>query len=169
MIRLCSQEQSLTRLMSTIRPRKATPGDLAALVDLEFSAFSSDRISRRSWRDLISSASAQIIVATRADAILGSTVLLTNARTSVIRIYSLAVAAAARQQGVGRLLLAEAIQLSRNTGSALRLETRADNAQAQRLFEATGFVPFGRVDAYYADGMQAIRYQRMPTAAAPLS
>lgn len=147
--------------MPHLRIRSATTADLDALVELEFSAFSGDRISQRSWRDLLTSHAATVIVAEQAGVVIGSAVLLANARTSVVRLYSLAVAAEARRQGIAGRLLEEALHRSRQTGASLfRLETRLDNLGAQRLFERAGFVPFERVDGYYEDGAQAIRYQR---------
>ena len=148
--------------MTIIRLRKAQTEDLSALVDLEVSVFPRDRISRRSWRDLLRSPSALLTVATVGDIIVGNTVVLHNRRTAIARLYSIAVAPEARRHGVARLLLEAAMAAAARTGACLlRLETRFDNLAAQRLFIRLGFKPFKRVPAYYEDGAEAIRYQRM--------
>jgi hypothetical protein len=54
---LCGIDLLAHRTMSDTRLRKATHDDLAALTELEHSAFPGDRISRRSWRDMLGSRS----------------------------------------------------------------------------------------------------------------
>lgn len=138
----------------------AGPQDTSALGQLEQRAFSADRISARSWRRLVASASATVTLAQNAQGLVGVCVLLHSARSSVARLYSLAVEPAARGQGVARLLLGAAMERARTTGaSVLRLETRADNTAAQALFTRCGFSPLDRKPGYYADGMEAQRYQ----------
>ncbi|CAM5777102.1 hypothetical protein LMIY3S_05867 [Labrys miyagiensis] len=148
--------------MATIRLRKAQADDLDALVDLEFSIFPGDRISRRSWRDLLKSPSAAVTLAADGESIVGCTVMLLNRRSAIARLYSIAVTPEARRQGVAALLMDAAIRAAARAGACLlRLETRFDNLAAQRLFVRLGFKPFKRVSAYYEDGAEAIRYQRM--------
>ncbi|WP_394790918.1 GNAT family N-acetyltransferase/peptidase C39 family protein [Rhodoferax sp.] len=145
---------------ATLSLRTAGTQDLPALVQLEQSAFSGDRISTRSWRSLVCSASASVTIASTADGVAGASVLLHGARSSVARLYSIAVDPAARGQGVARRLLEAAIERARAVGaSVLRLETRADNRAAQALFTRYGFTPLDRKPGYYADGMDALRYQ----------
>lgn len=147
--------------MPATRLHKATIDDLAALVELEFNAFSGDRISRRSWRELLTSPSAIVMVAVDGAMLVGSYVLLLNVRTSIARLYSIAVAREARRQGIAQLLLENALaKAAENGASRLRLETRVDNTGAQQLFERLGFEAFGRAPEYYDDGSEAIRYQR---------
>jgi ribosomal-protein-alanine N-acetyltransferase len=148
---------------------RANASHLSALVELEFSCFRYDRISQRSWRDLLNSPAAIVMVAEDRDTIIGSYVLLLNARTSVARLYSLAVAPEARQRKVAQMLIEDAIDKAPARGaSILRLETRFDNEAAQKLFEKTGFRTLGRVPNYYEDGAEAIRYER-PLPAEPAS
>ncbi|SFD30241.1 Ribosomal protein S18 acetylase RimI [Devosia psychrophila] len=148
--------------MTSSRIRAAAASDLDALIDLEFAAFTADRISRRSWHSLIESLSATIIVAEIGGQVAGSAVLLFNQKTSVARVYSLAVSAPARGQGLGARLLESAIEKAERRGLRfVRLETRVDNMTAQRLFETCGFVPFERTATYYEDGTDALRYQRV--------
>lgn len=148
--------------MTSPRLRAAAASDLDALFELEFAAFTTDRISRRSWQDLLVSPSASILVAELAGKVVAGAVLLFNQKTAVARIYSLAVATPARGQGLGEKLLEAAIDKAERHGShCVRLETRIDNRTAQRLFERCGFVRFERTATYYEDGTDALRYQRV--------
>ena len=118
-----------------VRLRLACEQDIGALSQLEQSAFAGDRISRRSWRGLIASASATVTLARQHSGIVGASVLLHSERTSVARLYSIAVDPGARGQGVAWMLLEAAIERARAAGaSVLRLETRVDNEAAQSLF-----------------------------------
>ncbi|MBE0546149.1 MAG: peptidase C39 family protein [Rubrivivax sp.] len=143
---------------------RASVSDLAALSALEEAAFDGDRISPRSWRQLLRSRSALVTTARSSGAaagLLGATVVLRRARSSVARLYSIAVAPAARGRGTASRLLGEAIGLARDSGAAvLRLETRADNHAAQRLFARHGFSPLDRKAGYYEDGADALRFQK---------
>lgn len=142
--------------------REASPADLPALVELENTAFPGDRISRRDWRHLLTSPTALVTVSDDEAGLTGCAVLLTNRRTAVARLYSLAVAPRARRQGIAQALLRQAMASSAGVGAQLlRLETRSDNLPAQRLFAHLGFQPFRRVPDYYEDGAEAIRFQRL--------
>ncbi len=76
------------------------------------------------------------------------------------RLFSLARAPDA-PAGVGRALLdaCENEALRRGCG-ALRLESRADNFRALRLYEGAGYARFARVDDYYEDGAPALRLEK---------
>ena len=150
-----------------IRIESASSADWRELSELENASFRGDRISARSWRSLLASASATVTVARepagarRAAPIVGATVVLQRAGTSVARLYSIALAPRARGRGVSTALLEDATQRMRDAGAAvLRLETRLDNAAAQRLFLRNGFVQRGHKAAYYEDGMDAVLYQK---------
>lgn len=143
--------------------------DAAALDALERAAFTGDRISLPNWRRLLRSPSARVMVARSgggdagggSDALLGACVVLLRRGTFVARLYSLAVAPQARQGGLASALVTEALGQARRASCALlRLESRADNAGAHRLFRRFGFVPSGRKSAYYEDGADAICFQK---------
>jgi RimJ/RimL family protein N-acetyltransferase len=61
-------------------------------------------------------------------------------------IWGMFVAASARQQGVGRLLMLEAISMARAVPGLrrLNLSVNANNSAAIRLYESLGFKAFGR-------------------------
>lgn len=139
---------------ATIRP--ATRGDLDALLGLEAS-FSGDRLSRRAFRYHLASPRARCLVAESDTAIVGYALLLARADSRWWRLYSL-VRDERAPPGTGRRLLAAALALSRAAGArGVRLEVRADNARAIRLYRDLGFALFATVDGYYEDGAAALR------------
>ena len=143
------------------RLRRAGVQDIARLVQLEQSAFAGDHISARSWRALLTSKSATLTIAHDEAGIVGATVLLHPRRSSVARLYSIAVDPGARGRGIASKLLRSAIERSREIGaSVLGLETRVDNLPAQILFGRFGFLRKDRKRAYYDDGTDALRFQK---------
>jgi ribosomal protein S18 acetylase RimI-like enzyme len=142
--------------------RAAAADDLAALVALENSCFDDDRISRRQFRHLLTRANAAVLVAADWDGrLLGDLVVLFSRGTATARLYSIAVAPAARGQGIGRLLVEAAEATAWEHGRAwMRLEVRKDNRASIGLFEAMGYRRFGEHGDYYADHMDAWRYEK---------
>jgi ribosomal-protein-alanine N-acetyltransferase len=139
--------------------RLASASDLDALVAVEEAVFDTDRISRRSWRGLLSSKSAIVLVARRMAAVAGCCVVLLRKDSCKARLYS--IAAAPGQSGVGGRLLAEAEQAAYARGAkSMRLEVREDNLRAIRLYEKSGYRQFGRKPDYYADGAAALRFEK---------
>lgn len=145
-----------------VRVRPATRADLAALVALEQSAFSGDRLSRAQYRRHLASASAQVLLAQDVDgAVLGSALLLFRRDSTLARLYSIATAPAARGRGIGAMLLAAAEVAARERRCrALRLEVRVDNVAAIGLYERAGYQSIGRYEVYYEDGADAWRYEK---------
>ncbi|MFV3330816.1 GNAT family N-acetyltransferase [Pseudomonas sp. NY15437] len=141
--------------------RLATLADLPPLVTLEEGTFNEDRLSARSFRHLIAAPSADLVVAEKEGELLGYALLLFRQGSGVARLYSLAVSARARGQGVGRGLLEEGERRSaaRNC-SRLRLEVRLDNPVAIALYERQGYRRFARTAGFYEDGSDAWRYEK---------
>jgi ribosomal protein S18 acetylase RimI-like enzyme len=76
-------------------------------------------------------------------------------------LLRIAVSPEARGRGLGRILL-EACQrdLAGEGLGRLFLEVRPSNAAAIGLYRACGWTPCGRRPRYYADGEDAVLYQR---------
>ena len=141
--------------------RAAHPSDLDALVALENRCFEGDRISRRQFRHLLHKAHAALFVAEQNDELIGSLVLLFSRGTSTARLYSIAVAEAARGKGVARALVERAeTEAWREERALMRLEIRKDNLSSIGMFEALGYRRFGSLSGYYADQMDAWRYEK---------
>ncbi len=141
--------------------RQALASDVDGLVALEHAVFADDRLSRRSFRRLVASPSARVLVADAAGGIAGCALVLFRAGSRSARLYSIAVAPGMAGAGTGRALLSAVIAAAAERGcTELRLEVREDNPRAVALYELNGFVPIGRRPGYYADGATAIRYAR---------
>ena len=142
--------------------RRARLGDLDALVALEQASFTGDRMSARQWRRHLAGGRAIVLVAVERGVLLGAALAFVNAAHDIARLYSLATAAAARGRGIGDRLVAAIERAARDGGRRrLRLEVRVDNLGAQRLYERRGYHRIGRRDAYYEDGADALRYEKV--------
>ncbi len=146
--------------------RLARASDVDALAALENAVFEADRISRKSFRNMVGSASATVLVAAAPDAIAGYCAVLFRTGSRKARLYS--IAARPGKSGVGRALLGAAEEAAVVRGSEeLRLEVREDNARAISLYEKSGYRRFGRKPDYYADGAAALLYQKPLHSAEP--
>ena len=152
--------------------RPARTRDASRLAALEKEAYSGDRLSARSFRDLIRSKSAAVLVAMDSalpvhtgergnQAIAGSCVVLFRKTTSLARLYSVAVAPEMRGLGVARALIAAAEEAARKRGDLfMRLEVRGDNRAAIELYRRLGYREFGRYLDYYGDHADALRFEK---------
>jgi ribosomal protein S18 acetylase RimI-like enzyme len=145
----------------SIRIRRARPSDLDALVALEEASFDHDRVSRAQFRRHLVSESAFVLVAEERGRLLGAALLFFRRGAQAARLYSIAIAQAARGQGLGAALLDAAEREARKRGRrAMRLEVRTDNTPALALYEKRGYVRRRREPAFYANGMDAWRYEK---------
>ncbi|RUO69814.1 GNAT family N-acetyltransferase [Pseudidiomarina sediminum] len=138
--------------MTQCLPRPATRADLDALVALEAATFNYSQIGRQSFQRLMQRPSAQLYVVTAEDTgqLLGYSLILTRKNSRIWRLYSLAVACAARGQGIGRILLEHALQQATSGGAqALSLEVKCDNAAAIALYRDYGFEVVDLLPDYY--------------------
>ena len=141
--------------------RPANVRDLDALVALENASFKGDRITRRSFGNLLRGRSSVILADFERGVLRGYVLLFFRAGTRVGRLYSVAVAAAARGHGVGRKLVRAAErETSRRRRDVLRLEIRKDNAASLALFRGAGYTEFGETAGYYEDGIAALRFEK---------
>lgn len=136
--------------------RPATPADLERLVELE-ARFPGDRLSRRALRHHLRNPNARLIVGHAAGRVVGYALLLRTSRSPWWRLYSL-VRAVEAPPGTGLALVEAAAEAARRKGArGIRLEVRADNRRAIRLYEKSGFRLFGSRPDYYEDGATALR------------
>ncbi|HEY6633191.1 MAG TPA: GNAT family N-acetyltransferase [Rhizobiaceae bacterium] len=146
-------------MAADIRPARAS--DVDALLAIENAVFPTDRLSGRSFRRLIASPSAAVLVADAGKGVAGYAVLLVRAGSPTARLYSIAAAPGVSGQGVGRALLGAAEREAARRGRrSLRLEVREDNARAIAIYRLAGFEPTGREADYYQDGMAAMRLKK---------
>jgi ribosomal protein S18 acetylase RimI-like enzyme len=135
----------------------ATPYDLQRLTELEEQLFSSDRISRRQFRYLLTRANGIVIKAESVETLQGYMVLLKRKNSRNLRIYSIGVAPHARNQGMAGRLLSYVEETARHhQRNRLILEVCMHNESAIRLYKNAGFIEYGRKINYYEDGCTAL-------------
>ena len=141
--------------------RKAVLQDIDALVALESRSFDTDRLSRRSFRHLLTKAHAVTLVAEEEGGIAGYVTVLFNAGTSLSRLYSIAVDAACKGKGIGQALVTAAEQAALEEECVvMRLEVRRDNSASLAMFRKLGYREFGSYKDYYEDHMEALRFEK---------
>ncbi|MCH8551578.1 MAG: GNAT family N-acetyltransferase/peptidase C39 family protein [Natronospirillum sp.] len=141
--------------------RRATLEDVDALWQLEQVCFDSDRLNRRSFRRLIGSDSASILVSADRKLINGYICVLYRRGTALSRIYSLALLPEARGDGLAATLMNQAEADAMAHGCThMRLEVRPDNETAIRFYKRLGYRQFAAVDDYYADHSPALRLEK---------
>jgi [ribosomal protein S18]-alanine N-acetyltransferase len=155
---LTGRERGFPVLMQA-KIRAANLADLGALIDLENRSFSTDRISPLSFRRLMASRSASVLVAAAGALVAGYAIILRRSGSRVARLYSLAVDPQFR--GLGRELLAAAERSAAAGGCRLmRLEVRDDNLRAINLYQRADYRQFGNKPGSYADGAAALRFEK---------
>jgi [ribosomal protein S18]-alanine N-acetyltransferase len=153
----------LKRYAARSRPaaklRRGRLSDLDALVEMEQAVFTTDILSRRSFRRFLAAPTATLLVAEAGGKLAGYVLVLYRPRSKLARLYSIAVAPHIGRRGVGPLLLAAAEDAARRRGRrVMRLEVHTCNARAIARYEKTGYRLFGRHRAYYDDRADALRF-----------
>ncbi len=115
--------------------RQALASDVDGLVALEHAVFAADQLSRRSYRRLVASPSARVLVAGDRDRIAGCAIVLFRAGSRSARLYSIAVAPGRGGRGIGRALLVGVAAAADARGRNCASEVRADNARAIALYD----------------------------------
>ncbi|MFF1878244.1 ribosomal protein S18-alanine N-acetyltransferase [Leifsonia sp. NPDC058230] len=147
--------------MTTWQLRRATLDDVPAIMELEKSTFTTDAWSEKSMRTEVAGEYGYYLVAfepehpERIDAYAG---LLAPRGAIEGDIQTIAVAPAARRNGLGRTLMLALIGEARKRGAReVFLEVRADNPGAQTLYRQLGFEEIGVRPRYYQpDGVDAL-------------
>ncbi len=141
--------------------RRGRMTDLDALLAIEEAVFTTDTLSRRSFRRFLATTGATLIVAESAGKLAGYALVLYPPRSMFARLYSIAVAPHSGRRGVGPVLLAAAERAARRRGrSAMRLEVHEHNSRAVARYETSGYRLFGRHRRYYDDRGDALRFEK---------
>ncbi|HKK04443.1 MAG TPA: ribosomal protein S18-alanine N-acetyltransferase [Gammaproteobacteria bacterium] len=142
--------------------RPATVQDLDRLVALEQRCFETDRLSRRSFRYMLTKANAALLVDETGDSLCGYVLVLFHAGTSLARMYSIAVAPESRGEGIGAALVRAGEQAALDHGCVeMRLEVRKDNQASIALYRKLGYRQFGVYSDYYEDHADALRFEKL--------
>lgn len=148
----------MSRKAPTIR--HARLDDVDALLGIE-RVFPTDRLGRRNFRHAVASPSTDLMVAEGGAGPIGYVMVQRRRRAATGHLSSIAVKPGAAGSGLGKQLLAAAEAQAKAQGCArLRLEVRADNATAQKLYDKQGWRRFDTVPDYYEDGEAACRYEK---------
>lgn len=144
-----------------LKVRRGHLRDLPALVALERAVFTTDVMSRRSFRHFIASPQASLLVAEAEGQFAGYVLVLYPPRSKLARLYSIAVAPHIGGRGIGPLLLAAAERTAKRRGRrVMRLEVQEHNTRAIARYEKSGYRLFGRRHAYYDNGDDALRFEK---------
>lgn len=135
---------------------RARLADLDALVELEAS-FTSDQLTRRSFRHLLTRGQADILVFRDNGQIVANAVILYRHNSTQARIYSLVVHPRCQGRGIAKALIQAAERAAKRRGCThMSLEVRPDNEPALRLYTKLGYTVLGRSERYYEDGTAAL-------------
>lgn len=147
-----------------LRIKLATLADLAALEEIEKRCFSPafyHLFSRRQFRHFLTKGNAEIYLAVCEGKIAGYILALYKKNSRYLRIYSIALLADFRDQGIGRALFdfigERALQLGLK---GLTLEIRQDNVSHRIRYEKAGYVQTYSVPAYYPDGSACLKFKK---------
>lgn len=151
--------------MNDVTVRAATAADVDAVHAIEVASFPTPW-SRSSFRDLVVSDVASLVVAIGSDGrVAGFAVLFVAADEA--ELANLAVASHARRRGVAARLVEEALTRAEAAGARqVFLEVRESNVAARALYAARGFAEVGRRRAYYRTPDEDALVLRRPAAPA---
>lgn len=146
--------------------RRATPGDLDAVMALEVATFPTDAWAREAMAAELAGPHGHYVVAVAGDRIVGYAGLLAPRGSGQADIQTVAVAADARRRGIGRALVVELLaEAARRGATEVFLEVRADNPTAQALYTDLGFEEIAVRPRYYQpDGVDAVVMRRVDRA-----
>jgi ribosomal-protein-alanine acetyltransferase len=142
--------------------RKARVLDLPKLVELENACFDYDQLSRRNFHWMIKNAHSIFLVLEYETRLIGYGLVLINAGTSLARLYSICTLKEFQGHGLATKLISEleSRAASEEDCAYLRLEVRADNRSAIKLYERLGYNKFTEKEDYYDDGEKALCFEK---------
>jgi len=131
--------------------RKCVDGDLDGVLKIEEESFP-DPYDREIFSQLLSSEPEGFLVAEGGPGVLGY--VASSARYGII--FSLAVSASRRREGIGRALMDAILRYLSEETEWVSLQVRVGNSAAIGLYRQFSFREEGRVRRYYPDGEDAL-------------
>lgn len=149
---------------STIRC--AQKADIHALLSVENTCFTTDKLSKRSFQHFIKTGSHDLWVIEQNTPdqpaeIIGYALVLYRTGTNLARLYSIALLP--NQQGKGyaqQLLNHVQQQVSQKYCVYMRLEVNIANQAALKLYQKNGYKVISQIEDYYEDGSAALRMEK---------
>ena len=146
---------------SSIILRQAKISDLSQLEEVENACFDYDQLTRRNFRWMISKANSIFLVLEYKGKLVGYGLVLINSGTSLARLYSIAVLNEYQGHGLASQLIEELEALASEEDCAyLRLEVKASNIGAIKLYKKLGYVEFSQKEDYYDNGETALCFEK---------
>lgn len=149
---------------SSVETMNIVPASLThvdALISLENTCFSSDKLSRRSFKRFITNAQSVFLVALMDDVVAGYLLTIFHRGTRLARLYSMAVSPQYQGRGIARLLMIKGELAAEEKGAHYyRLEVNTENTLAIHLYHSLGFKEFKLIKQYYQDHSDALRMQK---------
>ena len=141
--------------------RPVTTSDLKALVALENTCFSNDKLSARSLKRWLGAKHGILLVAEQNAQLCGYGLVWCHKGTRLARLYSLAVLPTMQGKGIAKKLLSALEKATSERGRIyLRLEVAVNNDSAIGLYKSVGYRVFGQYSDYYDDHSDALRMQK---------
>ena len=142
--------------------RKAKVSDISRLIEVENQCFDYDQLSRRSFHWMIKKAHSILLVLEYKSLIIGYGLVLINSGTSLARLYSICTLKEYQGHGLASKLLTalEEKACHEEECAYLRLEVKAGNHSAIKLYEKLGYVKFTEKKDYYDDGQTALCFEK---------
>lgn len=131
--------------MSKITLRKASPGDLSGLLEIQALSGDAASWSEQDYRRLMAAADSGVFVAAAGEVVIG---FLAYRRTAPdeVEILNVAVAPQRRRSGIASKLVRRLVE---SCEGSIFLEVRSGNAAAIGLYRKMGFRQAGRRPGYY--------------------
>ena len=141
------------------RIRPAKKEDLPAILELEKICFKEETFYKKQIEYLLRKARSLFLVAYVEGEIVGSIIILLRKHILNARIYSLNVHPSYRRIGIGSLLMERGEALVSKMGYRnFTLEAGINNIPAQNLYISKGFSVERRLEKYYKNGDDALRF-----------
>ncbi len=145
----------------SIHLRTAALDDLTALLAIEKTCFTTDKISPRQMRYHLKRANRLFLVAEVNHKLVGYALMLLPALPRPARLYSMAVLPESHGRGIGKRLLTMLLHQTQQKGyTSCRLEVACGNQAAQAVYQQFGFKAIEDLPRYYADGSDGTRLLR---------
>jgi [ribosomal protein S18]-alanine N-acetyltransferase len=146
---------------SSLKPgiRRAKKEDLPGILELEKICFKEETFHKKQIEYLLLRAKSLVLVASLEGNIVGSIIILLRKHIQNARIYSLNVHPSYRRIGIGGSLIDKSENLLRKMGyRKLTLEAGVNNIAAQNLYTSKGLSVVRKIEKYYKNGDDALRF-----------